>query len=246
MYVVMGVDIKKKQDGNDLEFNIIKGTRTVEMHRRKRKYYKTIPGVLIWTTKEASIAVEPESLDTDMSHYHGYIEIPETVEHKGQHYTVTQLEAGLMKQGVDVYGIKIPGTVKSISSSAFLNCWRLEYAQLAEGTVYIEMFAFGGCYKLREIVLPDSVAHLEDYAFVLCPNLESVTIGSGMRRMIAAFECCPNIRKIICRATIPPAVVKHTFDQEVCENAVLRVPAESIPAYRSDPLWNNFKTIEAI
>ena len=246
MYVVMGVDIKKKQDGNDLEFNIIKGTRNVEMHRRKRKYYKTIPGVIILREKEAPGAHPPSRLDTDMSHDHGYIEIPKTVEHKGLYYTVTQLEASLMKQGVDVYGIKIPGTVETIPSEAFLNCWRLEYAKLEEGIKMIDYFAFGGCYTLREVVFPDSLKYLGQWSFVMCENLTSITLGRGLRNMVSTFQLCPNIRTIISKAETPPSMAEHTFDKEIFENAVVHVPAEFIPNYRDDYYWKDFKTIVAI
>lgn len=125
------ITIKQTIDGytNDLEFNKIKGTYQVRMHSRKRSNYKTIPGVRIPSSKKRSPEDHPSSCDTDLSHYHHVIEIPETVVKKGSIYTVAGLDNELMVQGIAVTKVSIPGSVERISSCAFLHCINLLYKE---------------------------------------------------------------------------------------------------------------------
>lgn len=245
-------DIKIKSCDNDLEFNIVKGSHIVYMHRRKRKYYQTHPGLLI---SNSHLYVRPgEFDDTNLSHYHGDIIIPSHVPHKGDNYTVTYLEEQLMFKANKLKSVTIPGTIKEISKYAFCNCYFMTSVTMGEGIELIEEYAFSGCYSLREVVVPDSVKRLEYGVFFCCKELTKVTLGSGIKTITEqTFDECPKIETVICRSEEPPGWFRDPrfkevdkFDPEIFNKATLKVPSASIEKYRKAPVWKDFKNIVAI
>ena len=221
------------------------------MHRRTRKYYKTHPGLLI--TLIDKLDAPGVYSDTDLSHYHDSIVIPDKVPHKGTTYTVRYLDDELMKRAINLYEIDIPGTVREIPQFAFCNCYRLTKAVLHEGTELIDYMAFVGCYDLREIKLPNSVKTVEKAAFYCCKNLTRVTLGSGLKSLgRQAFDDCRFIETVTCLAQTPPdaKVADDTrygvFDFNAFKNAVLKVPRASLEKYKNHQFWKQFRKIEAI
>lgn len=251
----MGADITFKQtingETNDLEFNKIKGSHDVKMHRRSRKYYRTYPGVLI--RLEDKMDWPSVYSDTDLSHYHDSIVIPETVPHKGTTYTVRYLDEEVMRRAINLYEISIPGTVREIPKYAFCNCYRLTKAVLHEGTELIDFMAFCGCYDLREANIPNSVQKVEKAAYFHCKNLTRVTLGSGLKSLgDQAFDDCRFIETVTCYALTPPTAHVAAdrdlgvFDKDAFRNAVLKVPQSSLDKYKNHNFWKQFKKIEAI
>ena len=245
-------DIKIKSCDNDLEFNIVKGSHIVYMHRRKRKYYETIPGVII---SSGHCHVRPgEFDDTNLSHYHGDIIIPPHVTHRGEIYAVTYLEDQLMFKANKLKSVTIPGTVKEISKYAFCNCYFMNSVTMEEGIEFIGEYAFSGCYNLREVVVPDSVTKLEYGVFYYCKELTKVTLGKGLIQISEqTFDECHSLKTVICRAAAPPKWYWYPgfnhvdkFDPEIYNNATLKVPRASIELYRSAQVWKDFKNIVAI
>lgn len=239
----MGADITQKQYDNDLEFNIIKGTNNVRMHRRKRKYYESHPGLII-----AVKTPKPgEPKDLNLSHYHGRIVIPQLVPHKGKTYTVTELDEQLMFQGIKVYEITIPGTVHTVPHAAFANC-HIEKVTMKEGIKEIAAEAFAGTWALTRVEVPDSVERINPEAFKFCPVLGSVTLGKGLRKIDeSAFAKTQHIVAVTCKAITPPIVMDtNAFDDLVYQNAELCVPRESIERYRQHSYWGKFRKIVAI
>lgn len=243
-------DIKIKACDNDLEFNKIKGSHDVVMHRRTRKYYETIPGIRIDSLHKAFPTVfEP----TNLSHYHGKIIIPSRVSYKGEPYTVRYLEDELMMQANKIEEISIPGTVREISEFAFCNCYYMTKATLNEGTLRINRFAFAGCYDLREINVPDSVTIIEANAFWCCKNLTTVVLGTGLKSIgQTVFDDDRFISTVICKAVDPPKCPatndknNDVFDTDAYNGATLKVPSGSIEKYRNANGWKRFKKIVAI
>ncbi|MBR6264446.1 MAG: leucine-rich repeat domain-containing protein [Prevotella sp.] len=244
-------DIKMVQTingcANDLEFNKIKGTYTVIMHCRKRSNYKTIPGVAIPSSKKRGPEDHPSSCDTDLSHYHDVIEIPETFFYKGSYYTVVGLDRELMVQGTAVTQVSIPGTVERISLCAFFHCINLERVEMKEGIRVIDNLAFSGCPNIHDIVVPGSVVQLCDYAFYKCQNLTTVTLGKELRLLGSGiFNDCPNITTVTCKAEEPPTFMNplYAFDAHIYEKAVLKVSQFALNKYRNAPVWCQFNKIE--
>ncbi len=126
----------------------------------------------------------------------------------------------------------------------------------------IHDFTFYNTGSIRNVVIPDHVTKIGKGAFAVCTYLKSVKIGSHVTFIGGhAFDIC-NVRywgttwydediniidEITCIATVPPVVEnKYTFTMGIYKNTVLRVPAESLDAYRAAEYWNQFVNIEAI
>lgn len=243
------ITIKQTINGytNDLEFNKIKGTFNVKMQRRKRSCYKTIPGVRIPSDKKRGPEDPPSSCDTDLSHYHHSIDIPESVFKNGIYYTVVGLDNELMVQGTAVTNVCIPGTVERIPLCAFFHCINLELVGMKEGIRIIENLAFSGCPNIHDTYIPDSVVQLCDYVFYKCQNLTTVTLGKELRLLgSGVFNGCPNITTVTCKAEEPPTFVNplYAFDALIYERAVLKVSQFALDKYRNAPVWNQFRNIE--
>lgn len=241
-------DISIKSCGNDLEFNKIKGTETVKMHKRQRTYYKTISGVRIPGDKKRSPYTSHTLCDTDMSHYHDAIEIPEKVYHHGYGYTVAALEEELMIQATALTQITIPGTIEKIPVKAFLHCINLSHVIMKEGIKILDDFAFSGCPFLHDIVIPDSVVQLTNHVFFADKNLTTITLGENLKLLGSKnFTSCPNITSVICKAEIPPTCIdEDQFDSYVFDDVVLKVSQFGLNEYRRAPMWSKFKRIEPI
>lgn len=117
--------------------------------------------------------------------------------------------------------ISLPG-VKRIGSHAFYGCKQLEKVQLAEELECLYDDPFYGCESLTEIDLPKS--------------LEIITNG--------LLYGCKKIKKIICRAVIPPFLEEGTILGGVdITDVKLYVPALSVENYRKATGWKRFNTI---
>lgn len=236
----MGADISIKQAGkiyeNTLEFNKIKDKPgEVYMHARNISH----PGIHLPDTFGG---------EENLSHYKGDIVIPgQVVDNKGKAYKVTALgepNKPVMRQATNLSSVTIPGTVKTIYPFSFGGCIRLSVVNLKEGTEVIEPNAFFYC-GIFLIFIPDSV-HCIDGAFYLNEQMEEVTIGRGMRSMKGAFEMCPCIRRVVCKATTPPVIDDKTFAERVYNFGELFVPYESLQAYKNHNLWGKFSKINEI
>ncbi|MDR1905683.1 MAG: leucine-rich repeat protein [Clostridiales bacterium] len=71
--------------------------------------------------------------------------------------------------------ISVPGSVRTISGNAFMNCKSLASVDLSTGVKTIERFAFAGC-NLEEITLPSSITKMSGFIFSDNPRLNRVYV----------------------------------------------------------------------
>jgi hypothetical protein len=84
--------------------------------------------------------------------------------------------------------------VKTLGSSAFLNCTTLTSITIPSSVTTIGDFAIYGCIGLTNITIPNSVTSIGASAFHSCTNLTSISIGSGVTNIgNYAFNYCPNL-----------------------------------------------------
>ena len=83
-------------------------------------------------------------------------------------------------EGCTMQSLKIPSTLKEISSFAFASCRKLASVEIPEGVCRLKECAFSGCSSLEEIELPSSIVNIERAVFEKCWNLKSV-IFNGQR-----------------------------------------------------------------
>lgn len=166
----------------------------------------------------------------------------------------------------EVTSIKLPSGLKSIGTYAFCNSG-LTSISLPASLTLIDGSAFEGC-PLKEIDIPGSVTTIGDNAFS-CGKLERITLHTGLRKIGAgagAFTetlalgeltlpstvteiglnafAGAELKNVTCMALTPPKIEKNqAFDEQVMQNAVLRVPSSALAAYQADPAWGKFRQI---
>lgn len=87
--------------------------------------------------------------------------------------------------------VYIPGSVRTIESSAFLGCDDLTVVNFAQGTQSIQDYSFYFCSNLSTVSLPDSLLFIGDRAFAGC-DFASVTIPQNVAEIgWLAFDNLP-------------------------------------------------------
>lgn len=86
------------------------------------------------------------------------VDIPPSLEYKGQLYSVTSIGDGAFENS-NVESVSIPSTIASIGS-----------------------YAFYGCSNIKKILIPESVEEIKDSAFSYCLSLESLEISGKFDR----------------------------------------------------------------
>ncbi len=101
-------------------------------------------------------------------YYSGSVDIPSTVNYRGNTYTVI-----------------------SIGYSAFRECSSLTLITIPNSLTNIGQYAFQNCRSLKSMTIPNGVTCIEDYAFQYCSNLSSVNIPNSVTSIgTCAFENC--------------------------------------------------------
>ncbi len=95
-----------------------------------------------------------------------------------------ETKTNLVKCLTNATSITIPNSVKTISSSAFVNCTSLTSVYIPNSVTSIGNNAFSGCTSLTSVEIPESVTSIGNNAFNNCSSLEEITIpftGSSAR-----------------------------------------------------------------
>lgn len=135
--------------------------------------------------------------------------------------------------GMNITGVTIPASVKSIGHSAFMNCTKLvsivipntvesldvgcfqdckalESVTLGNQLTEIPNSAFYRCQKLASITLPNSVKTIGDGAFFGCIKLDTINFGTRLTSIgEGAFENCSALESL----TLPSGL------EEIMHNA---------------------------
>ena len=122
------------------------------------------------------------------------------------------------------------------------------------GGMPIDMTDWGAPWRSVEyrnlittVVVEEGVANIGSFAFQNLPNLTSAFIPSSVTFIgWWAFDDCPNLVEVVNRRTTPQSINGSVFQAVEYSNATLRVPANSLDAYRNAAIWRNFGTIVAI
>lgn len=119
--------------------------------------------------------------------------------------------------GVEVTDLVIPDSLTSIGNYTFIDCG-----------------------SLVSVTIPNSVTIIGDCAFARCINMTSLTIPNTVTSIgNEAFSECYYLTTIVCHAQVPPIVGQNAFSW-VSDDADLRVPCLSLPAYRTANGWSAF------
>ncbi len=102
---------------------------------------------------------------------------------------------------------------------------------------------FYSCTSLNSITLPDSLTGIEFQAFIFCASLTSITLPEGLTSIgDNAFYYCTSLSLVTSLPTIPPSLGGGVFNSTHA-NLAIKVPAQSVNAYKTATNWNSYASI---
>ncbi len=159
---------------------------------------------------------------------------------------VTEIGADTFYGCTSLKKVNIPEGVTTIGAYLFQNCSALESLTLPEGTLTIAGSAFRAS-GLKEISIPDKVSSINTYILYQCTSLEKASIGSGVPALgTYTFNGCTALAEITSFNPTPPTCTNTNVFTNVPTTCVLKVPTQSIEAYKADTYWKVFTNVEGI
>ncbi|MBR6339238.1 MAG: leucine-rich repeat domain-containing protein [Alloprevotella sp.] len=161
--------------------------------------------------------------------------------------------------------ITIPSSISEISDYCFYGCNIMRSVDIPTSVTKIGNYSFAGC-ALSSVNLP-SIKQIDSHAFYNCTLLKKVILGDELTSLGesvfyndttltsidlpsslctvggSSFGYCKNIKKVICRAVIPPTCSNNIFPGCDMTDVKMYVPAMSIDKYRAKTGWGSFYTI---
>ena len=138
-----------------------------------------------------------EVISNPIKKYKGVVEIPATVTHEGETYTVTKIGDNAFSDCSALTSVTIPNGVTSIGNSAFVGCSGLTSATISNSVSTIGDCAFSGCSSLKSITIPNKLTSIGISAFANCSGLTSVTIPNSVTTIgYSAFSGCSGLSSI--------------------------------------------------
>lgn len=179
-----------------------------------------------------------------------------------QYFKVLSDNIAEMVRALDYYGIEPPiefgsntevipseityegqvYTIVGIGDFAFYDRRQLSLVEIPNTVTYVGKRAFDFCLQLKTIKFPDGVTQIEKEAFRSCVDLTTVEMGSGMACIyFDAFGDCRSLSTVVCHAVTPPEILYDVLNPSIfwnCPISEIKVPAESVEAYKAAPLWS--------
>ncbi len=155
---------------------------------------------------------------------------------------VRYLPERLFSHTEDLRVIDIEGRVQTLPKDLFAYTHKLDSIHFP---ATLHTIGHGCFYKsgITRLYFPKSLRVISHYAFAYCPRLRHIELGANIRYIgNYSFAECSALESVTVHAATPPALQPTSFDK-LPSTAVLRVPQESLDAYRSHPYWGLFHTI---
>ena len=141
--------------------------------------------------------VKVTSCQSSLNGYSGTLDIPATVTHNGEEYTVVGAEEGVFSAG-NITSISIPSTFGVIGSKLLASSTSIESVVLEEGITAIDDMAFYGCTALKSISIPATVTTIGSSAFYGCDALSNIVIPESITEIeFATFHGCYSLTSIV-------------------------------------------------
>ncbi len=112
-------------------------------------------------------------------------------------YPVCDIDYGAFSN-TSIKSITLPDSLKSISSSAFENCEKLQSITIPSSVSYIGSYAFYGCDRLKKVTFnTNKLSSIPSSCFEFCKKLQSITIPSSVKRIGSnAFYRCTKLSSV--------------------------------------------------
>ena len=142
--------------------------------------------------------------------------------------------------------IGLPNNLRKISRYSFSSFSGLKSIKIPDSVVEIEEGAFASCGLLGTIELGNSVQIIGDAAFSgSASNFDGVIkLPMTLKSIGSKVFNSKVITSVTCLADVPPTILEDTFSEDQY-NATLYVPSTSFDAYKNDPYWKKFISIQA-
>ena len=178
---------------------------------------------------------------------------------------ITKIERAAFSVSSRLKKVSFPQTLKVLDKHAFSYCKMLEtinipealdtigigcfdYANLKDTLIlpnsikYIDQAAFINNKSLTHVILPQNLTILESGVFSYCEKLSSVVIPNTIKEIKrTCFLDCKNLSEVINLSLQPQKIDTAVFSRVNRPLCRLIVPTSSIEAYKSAPVWQEFK-----
>ncbi len=192
---------------DDNGYNVISGTRTVEMESYSR----------------------PD--------FYGSVIIPDTVNYDGTLYHVTSIGVEAFyrepsgrgtrtRGGYRMSSVILPKGITAIKDKAFCYCWKLKRIKIPNTMIEIGNMAFYKCYKLENVTIPASCIKIGDKVLADCVSLRNATIASTEASMGAGvFSGCRSLQSITFKGKV---IMERPFDflDESSDLETIKIPLQ--------------------
>lgn len=170
--------------------------------------------------------------------------LPETVEHEGITYRLTEIWSTNTSGSSWLRSIVIPEGVEVVRGGAFQYNGGLETVVFPTSLTAIGELAFSQCEKLESVELPEGLTLLGRYAFEWCRSLRKITIPASVTVIEeGTFRYCP-ADTIIVKSMTPPTLGERAYHDDLGQkHNLLIVPTGSWETYMSTTPWKSFLEI---
>ena len=166
--------------------------------------------------------------------------------------------------GKDGTSYTVPASVKVLGNSSFTDSNNLTSLILPDGLTTVEDLALHFCRNLQTVYIPSSLTSIGGY-FLAFSKVEDVKIPEGVTELSYQFldgcsalktlelpaslttpgwlfcRDCTALQSVTCKAATPPTLESNAFKNIILAGVTLKVPAASVSAYETTPIWKDFK-----
>ena len=154
-----------------------------------------IPALVSCETTDFELVLSSDGKSYEVTGYNGgdkIVKIPE--KYKGLPVSAIAPKAF---EGMNIEKVVIPGSVKTVGTSAFANCKSLAVCEIKAGVEKINPTAFQGCEKLTEIIFPKGLKSIGSGAFLDCIRLYKISLPASLTGISgSSFWGCKSLSTI--------------------------------------------------
>ena len=155
-------------------------------------------------------------------------------------HPVTRIADFAVQSDSEITSLVIPDSITWWGEDAFSLCTSLSSAVLSDSLSFIARAAFAWCENLSSVDLPSNLEAIHDWAFFECTSLVGITIPETVISLgEGCFKACYRLAVVQIHAPTPPTLGLQAFD-ECPQEMIIYVPASSVDAYRSAPVWSDY------
>lgn len=162
--------------------------------------------------------------------------------------SLLKIESNAFQNWSKLVTLVIPDSVTSIGSGCFMWSTELKELIISKSMTSIAVNTFANCSKIEAIYLPDAITTIDNQAFMNASKVKNLRIGPNCVYLGSwAFYGMGECNQILCERVTPPTIADNYTFGNLNLNCVIKVPSESVAAYKAAPGWSAFASrIQAI